>query len=422
MWFNGSYSFMLLEIEIENCTLEYFLKRGEESEGFPTFVHEYVHYLQHCTTTWGFTNFHAYLGCILNSLVVNPEEGSKRVMPLYKYNPPGHSKTLENFYQHAWIGLDLEDPFGFATSSEELYSIIEKEVYDPYFDKTVLLHYLTVGHRLVPLNPIVIAENMAWASTQLAAGFTLAQADLASPNWGLQYTAIYYYLREHLPSKDYLRLTYELSEAALMIIPYSATMESMLSYISQHRSLLIACTEDEIVDRIRQHIQYRDKSEKLINASISQFDALIVTLQKHAPKYSFFEFVLPLVETIRAGLKYRRVTSTTYAPRFTMTIVNQWANVINSPLLRFHETPPCVLKDSDPLFINALAHYNAILTLYDQLYFEEPGPCALNPSNTLCTHPREYECGANAMQVPSNSSLRNCMMYNTLKLTGMLVE
>lgn len=423
-WSRGSYSFMLVQLNILDSSWQDFLERGEESEALPTLVHEYVHYMQHFTTTWGFTNFFTCLDAVLQSFLNRPASGERPQVPLKNNLPPGHARTLENYAtsMHHGVKRDENRKFIFAPSTSPPFELAEDTYFDPYLTATKPTYSVTVDNCWVPLMPIVLAENMALAASYLAAGLPLAEVERTISMWGLQYTAIYRTLRAALPAADCLRLTYELTEAALLVPPYSIPMADMLRFVQANRAQLAQLPEEAIIAQCLTHIKLSEKLPLMVQAARQKLDGLMTVYQRYAEQYSLFQFVLVLLENMKVGLEYRQLRPSTYAPRLGMDFINRLVAVIKSPLVQFRGDGRRAFGRSDAAFTEALAQYNGLLTLHHTLYYRKPVACPLQPDGSLCTHPREKECAEDALAAPLNPRLKHCLLYNMLLLTGVFEE
>lgn len=422
LWSGGWYSFALMEIEISDYSFTDFQTKGEESGAFPTLVHEYIHYLQTFTTTWGFTNFYTFLGYILNSFITAQSTGQAPRLPLRNNIPEEPAKTFENFMTHAWLGLTRsKEGFYFEPTSLTDFTLIEKRIEDPYFaGKSSVLYWVVIQGKLIPLTPIVLSENMAIVSSYLASGQSLAESQLSIDDYPLEYNCIHKYIRNYLPGKNTLYLTYILSEAALLVPSYSQTIYKFLRYLSQNAQYFALKTEEQIIASIFSFTKFNVLRIAAIKFAIEQLDERRAIFNKHAEGYGFLVFIDELLSVMKEGLLFRISNASTYAPNLDMTFLNSMVSIIKSPLIRFKDGATHMLGTPDSNFRDAVAFFNGILKVYYDLYSNSFfNRCPFADPESLCSHTRQPECFNNALQVPSNPVLKNCILYNALKLLGL---
>src|SRR5579859_7520268 len=175
-WDSGRYDFITLSIYLnDTASLEKLKAQKEQASCFATLVHEYIHFIQNFTTPQGFTSFITFVDLFAHFFVQNMGLAADPAIPTRGgiVDTSVGAKTYANFEKSLSLGLvrSLWDgkPL-FNSTTRDNFTFVAGNVTDPYHEKTVFLSNLAYNDQLIPLNTLVIRENMAAISTFLASG------------------------------------------------------------------------------------------------------------------------------------------------------------------------------------------------------------------------------------------------------------
>lgn len=428
LWDNGSYSFLHLEINLKDtASKQELLDQKEAASCFVTLTHEYIHYIQNFTTTWGFTNFITYVDLFAvffgdNILLdTNPE------LPLLNgtIDKKFGSKNYLNYLKSAFLGVSkgTDGKFLFQDTDKPDFTIVESTLTDPYWKKEVYISYIAYKGKLIPLNELVLSENMAIVGSYLASGLTMEESrNTIAQIWGAQYHIVYSFLNNLFPDKNCLKLTYIICESALLIVPYNKVISKILIYLKDNIGDLKSESEDEIIQRFLEHIDFKSSLEKLIPSMLQQLESRVQTFNKYKDNYEFYKFLLDILEIFKKGLEERLKKQHTYRDKLNSEFLNYYSEIIYSPILVFADKQKSMLGDPSDSFVNSIASFSGILKIFHMAYFQDIRKCPFCEEFSICTVDKGTECEQSALDVYGKEKYIGCLMNNALNIIGIKKE
>ena len=423
-WDSGSYSFLSLEIKLnQTASLKALLQEKEEASCFVTLVHEFIHYIQNFTTTWGFTNFITYVDLFAIFFGDNILLESNPSLPLLNgiVDKKFRNKNYLNYLKSAFLGIqkDNEGNFIFTDTDKNNFEIIESTLIDPYWEKEIYIAYISYNGKLIPLNELVLSENMAIVGSYLSSGLSVEDSKKTIDQiWGAQYHIVYSFLNNLFPAKNTLKLTYFICESSLLIVPYNKTISKILIYIKTNLDSFASLNEEEIIDKILHLIDFENSLNKLVPAMLEQLESRIATLSKYKENYEFYKYLLVVLEIFKNGFKERLTIRHTYKDEFTSSFLNSFADKIYSPILVFADKQKTMLGNPETDFVNSIAYFNGVLKVFHHAYFKEICKCPFAEEYSICTVEKGIECQTSCLDVYNKEKYKGCLMNNALNIIG----
>jgi hypothetical protein len=424
-WDNGSYSFFDLTINLKStATLETLQTEKESASCFVTLIHEYIHFIQNFTTTFGFTNFVTYVdlfsvffgdNILLDS---DPSIPTKNGIVDTKL---GH-KNFENFVKSAFLGIekDTSGRFIFQTTTEKDYTIIDSSITNPYWQKNIFISYIAYQGKLIPLNELVASENMAIVASYLSSGLTLDESKQTISNiWEPQYHIIYSFLNNIFPAKNCFKLTYIISEISLLIVPYNKIISVILKHLTDNKTKLEKLNEDEIISNIKVAINFDKALEIVLRETNKQLEARILTFAKHEKQFGFFIYLKDILSLFKSGLAERAKNPFTFRDNFDSLFLNSYAQIIKSPILVFSDSKKTMLGEPTDEFVNSIATVSGVLTVFHQTYFNKLIKCPFASDQSICSLTKGKECYSDPLAIYGNEKYKGCLLHNSLNILGL---
>lgn len=426
-WDSGSYSFFDLTIKLKDtATIEALKTEKENANCFVTLVHEYVHFIQNFTTAFGFTNFVTYVDLFSvffgdNILLDNdPAIPTKNEIVDTKLG----NKNFENYVKSAFLGIEKDNgKFVFQSTAEKDYTIIESTITNPYWQKDVFISYIAYQGKLIPLNELVASENMAIVASYLSSGLSLEEAkQTISTAWGPQYHIIYSFLNNLFPDKDCFKLTYIISEISLLIVPYNKIVSVILKHLTDNKSKFDNLTEDQIIDDIKTVIHFDKALEIVLRETLKQLEVRILTFAKYEKQYEFFIYLKEILTLFKSGLYERAKNPFTYRANFDSSFLNDYAQIIKSPILVFSDNKKTMLGDPTEEFVNSIAMVSGVLTVFHATYFNQLTKCPFSSDHSLCSLTKGVECNSDPLSIYGKEEYKGCLLHNSLNILGLKKE
>jgi hypothetical protein len=426
-WDSGSYRFFDLTIELKNtATIETLKTEKENANCFVTLIHEYVHFIQNFTTAFGFTNFVTYVDLFSvffgdNILLDNdPSIPTKNGIVDTKLG----NKNFENYVKSAFLGIEkTNEKFVFKQTTEKDFAIIESTITNPYWQKDVFISYIAYHGKLIPLNELVASENMAIVASYLSSGLSLEEAkQTISTAWGPQYHIIYSFLNNLFPDKNCFKLTYIISEISLLIVPYNKIVSVILKHLTDNKSKLDSLTEDQIIDDIKIVIHFDKALAIVIRETLKQLEARILTFAKYEKQYEFFIYLKKILTLFKSGLSERAKNPFTYRDNFDSSFLNDYAQIIKSPILVFSDNKKTMLGDPPEEFVNSIAMVSGVLTVFRATYFNQLTKCPFSSDHSLCSLTKGVECNSAPLSIYGKEEYKGCLLHNSLNIIGLKKE
>jgi hypothetical protein len=426
-WDSGSYSFFDLTIKLKDTATINALKTEKENANcFVTLIHEYVHFIQNFTTAFGFTNFVTYVDLFSvffgdNILLDNdPDIPTKNGIVDTKLG----NKNFENYLKSAFLGIEKDNgKFVFQPTAEKDYTIIKSTITNPYWQKDVFISYIAYQGKLIPLNELVVSENMAIVASYLSSGLSLEEAkQTISTAWGPQYHIIYSFLNNLFPEKNCFKLTYIISEISLLIAPYNKIVSVILKHLTDNKSKLDSLTEDQIIDDIKTVIQFDKALAIVIRKTLRQLEERILTFARYEKQYEFFIYLKEILTLFKSGLSERTKNPFTYRDNFDSSFLNDYAQIIKSPILVFSDNKKTMLGDPTEEFINSIAIVSGVLTVFYTTYFNQLTKCPFSSDHSLCSLTKGVECNSDPLSIYGKEKYKGCLLHNSLNILGLKKE
>lgn len=427
-WDNGSYSFLHLEINLKDTASKDALeKEKEEASCFVTLVHEYIHYIQNFTTTWGFTNFITYIDLFAVFFGDNILLDKDPILPLHggivdnKFGRKNYLNYLKSSFLGITKGSDGRIIFDKTLAND--FDIIESTITDPYWSKEVYISYIAFNGQKIPVNELVLSENMAIVSSYLASGLSLDESKKSIDKlWGHEYHIVYSYLHNLFPDKDTLKMTYYLCESALLIVPYNKRITQMLIYIRDNISDFKNKSENEIIQALLEHIEFKKSLEKIIPEILRQVESRIHTFSKYKENYEFYKYLLDVLDIFKRGMEERLKNNHTYRDNFNSEFLNYYSKILHSPILVFADKQKTMLGEPSEKFVNSMAYFSGVLKIFHTAYFRNISKCPFCEEYSICQVVKGTECETNALSVYGDEKYNGCIMQNSLNIIGIRKE
>ncbi len=423
-WDNGSYSFYSLTISLKGtATIEALKNEKENANCFVTLIHEYVHFIQNFTTTFGFTNFITYIDLFAVFFGENILLNHDPAIPIQKgiVDTKFGNKNFANFMKCAFLGIEKNGAgkFVFQPTSEKDFTIIESTIKNTYWSKDVPISYIAYQRKLIPLNEFVASENMAIVASYLSSGLSLDEAKKTISKWGIEYHIIYSFLNNIFPNKNCFKLTYIISEISLLIPPYTKIIADILMYLSSYIERFDKLNEDEIIGDIKKKVKFDIALPIILKETNNQLDERILTFTKYEKQYEFYIYLKEVLNLFKRGLAERATSSFTYRDNFDSSFLDYYGKIINSPILIFSDEKKTMLGELSDEFINSIAIFSGVLTVFLQTYFNKINKCPFVSNNSLCAHTKGNECLTNPFSIYVKEEYRGCLFYNSLNIIGL---
>lgn len=428
LWDNGSYSFLHLEIKLKDtASKESLIREKEEASCFVTLTHEYIHYIQNFTTTWGFTNFITYIDFFTvffgdNILLEkNPELPLKDGMIDKKFG----KKKYSNYFKSAYLGIEKgsDGKFSFNDTNEPDFTIIESTLTDPYWEKEVYISYVAFKGKQIPLNELVVSENMAIVGSYLSSGLPIEESKQSIDIfWGPQYHIIYSFLNNLFPEKNCFKLTYIICESSLLIVPYNKIISRVLIFLRDNTDELKMENEDLIIDKILTHIDFDISLNKIIPNLLEQLNSRILTFNKYKENYEFFKYLLDILTIFKKGLNERLKVNHTYRDELNSEFLNYYSKIIYSPILVFADNQKTMLGEPSNDFVNSIASFHGIMKIFHLAYFGKINKCPFCEEYSICKVEKGLECENNSLEVYKIKKYKGCLMSNAINIIGIRRE
>lgn len=427
-WDNGSYSFLHLEIQLKDAaSKQSLIDEKEKASCFVTLIHEYIHYIQNFTTTWGFTNFITYIDLLVAFFSKNSSLDKNPDLPLSSgsVNNSFGNKNYSNYLESAFLGVSKgkDESFLFEDTDQANFTIIESKLIDPYWIKEVNISYLAYNGKQIPINKIVLSENMAIVGSYLSSGMSIEESKQSIDKlFGPKYHIIYSFLNNLFPEKNCLKLTYVICESSLLILPYNRTISKILQFLQVNASVLQIKAEDEILSKALEHINFEKSLTKLIPKILEQIETRVQIFNKHKQEYEFYKYVLDVLSIFKNGLSERLINMHTYRNKFDSDFLNFFSKKIYSPIIVFSDKQKTMLGEPTENFVNSIASLSGVLKIFHLAYFNEIKRCPLNEDFSICTVAKGMECDLAALDVHGKHRYKGCLMNNALNIIGIRKE
>jgi len=420
-WVNGSYRFTELEIKLkETASLEDLMNEKEEAVCFVTLVHEYIHYIQNFTTTWGFTNFITYIDLINSLFVTNHELLNDPELPLVNLKTRDN-KTYSNFIKSANLGSTKGESgkYIFTPTTKADFTLFQEHIFDPYWNRKTSIYYLAYKGEAVPLNAFVISENMAIIGSYLASGVPIEDAKQSITRmWNPEYNIIYSYIYNLFPSLDCFKLTYYMCEAALLVPGYSDTIYKILRLLKQKKYLFKTYDEDDIIKQISEHLKLDLSIRKMLPEIKVQIQNRIDMYEKNKKDFGFFSYIIDILSLFKEGFNERFNNVYTYRSSFDFQFLDYFSQKIKSPVIVFADNQKTMLGKPTTEFIHSVAYFGGVLKTFNNAYFNDIGKCPFYEDHSICTVVKGIECKTNAMNAYNKEAYCGCLMNNALNIIG----
>jgi hypothetical protein len=418
-WSTGRYNMFTLKIEIDDDNYE---------RHYPTLFHEYTHYLQNMTTFNGlikiddYIRLFSYIFANLGSNSNDPELPLKDY--LYLKSCLG-DKNLENMLQSRLLGIkNYSNHYEYCDTTDDDYTITTENLLNPYHNRTISISFIAIDSKKIPLNEITIRENMAMMNTMIADkksdSFSNEEIEKINSIQFKEYNAIFDFLNNFLTGKNIIKLTYQICEISLNILPSEKTIFDILNFIKINYTKLITKSEDEIVDIIRKHILYDEKiigiykvHEKIADERIKLFDKII-----NMENNDFLKILKNFYLIILKGLSLRLYNKTLYTPILTMDYMNNLIPIIGSPLIYYKSTKEVrQLEIVENYFVNDFIFLHSTLEVLLESYFNNLKKCPFSESG-ICKELKNSNCNNNCLDNFMIDNYDTCLLSNSLLCTG----
>lgn len=426
-WDTGSYSFFDLTLKLKDtATIDVLMTEKENANCFVTLMHEYVHFLQNFTTTFGFTNFVTYVDLFAVFFGDNILLDNDPIIPTKSgiVDTKMGNKNFSNYVKSAFLGIEKDNgKIVYKATTKKDYSIIESTIINPYWQKNVFISYLTYQGKLIPLNELVVSENMAMVASYLSSGLTLDEAkQTISTAWGPQYHIIFSFLNNLFPDKNCFKLTYIISEISLLIVPYNKTISVILKYLKDNKAKLEKLDDDQIIDKIKVAIKFEKALEIVLVETSKQLGARILTFTKYEKKNEFYIYLKEILTLFKNGLEERAKNPFTYRDNFDSSFLNYYQEIIKSPILVFSDNKKTMLGNPTDEFVNSIAMVSGVLTVFHNTYFSNLIKCPFASDYSLCSLPKGVECNSAPLSIYGKEEYKGCLLHNALTILGLKKE
>ncbi len=415
-WVQGSYSMFSLKIS---------LKDDSEEENRPSIMHEYTHYLQNITTFHGFTKIDDYIRLFL---FIFTKLGSNQVDPTIPLNKDKNlmeeleNHNLENLNKSRKLGMErINNEYIFDDYICDDYSIIIQEIINPYHNKKIQMPFLIINNKKIPLNEIVIRENMAMINTVLSESSDMeSKYKKISAFKYKEYTSIFLFIIHYFPDKDTLQLTYQICELALNVLPIEKSIYNIIQFIKDNYKNLNDKNEINIIEEIKINLNYIDvfnrlysTVQKMANERIEMFDKIIKTNGN-----DFVIFLKNFYFYILKGLGLRFNKQSLYLNPITNDYLNSLISIIGSPFI-YYENKKVVrqLNNIDTYFLDDFIFLHSSLEVFFTAYYEKLQCCPFYNSG-ICKEDKNNNCKDNCLQNFMQDNYELCLLNNSLLCSG----
>lgn len=427
LWDSGSYCPYDFTLNIKgNATIEKLKEEKENANCYTTLIHEYVHYIQYLTTTFGCVNLVTYIDIFSLFFAENNFLDNDPVIPTFKgiADSKLKNKNYENFIIASRIGIDrINDKIVFSATDKIDFTIIKSSIYDPYRETNKFISYVAYNNELIPLNELVLCENMAIVASYLSSGLSLDEAkQTINRLWRPQYHIIYSFINNLFPDKDCLKLTYIISEMSLLIIPFNQTITKILEHLTNDFITLDQLNEDQFIENIRVFLNFDELLKLSINNSLDDVGMRILTCTKHEKDNEFFTHIKVILNNFKKGLTERLSNPFTYQSQFDNSFLNYHEKIIKSPILVFSDNKKTMLGDHQTDYINSIALVSGILTVFHKTYYDKLKECPFSTEPSLCALPKGTECTSDPISIYGKKKYKGCLLHNSLSIIGLKKE
>jgi hypothetical protein len=422
-WSGGNYSWFHMEINLLGSTRKEFQNHGDQAEGFQTLMHEYTHYIQNFTTSFGYTTFNTYIDCIqalrMNNLELkrNPKLPLKGGLADEKMSP----KNLFNAFKIPYVGvLRRRNVPVYKRAINGNFEIWPSTEYVDYWSKEVTMAKITVNNYILPVSEFVLRESMAFMSNYLSTkcSMRIKEKHIFHCPYGLEYKGIYLFIKNFLPQNDCFKLTYVLCESALMIPPYTEKMCIMLNYLKNNHVYLSSQSDVLILSTLLNSIRFKESLPIVINTGINLLNEKLETYSKHEDNDGFLAISKRISNVIIDGLNSRLKSNSFYQDYMDMNYLNDLSSKFKSPIIRFKDGDTTVLCEEDDQFSNDLIIFSGILRAIRTMYEKKPCACPFSEKNSLCSLKKKWACRNYYPWMHNRKGYHGCLMDSAMEVTG----
>ena len=412
----GSYNPFIYEIRIN---------REQNDSLFSSILyHEYTHYIQNFTTISGFTYFYNTLKVMLASFSHAGVHQKKNVLPLKTCSSMKvhlGSQNPGNLLKCGREGTNYsKSDFPFTTTQRTNYDLYQKQILNPFTKKQDVISFISMNGFDIPLDEWVIKENMANTVTFIRKNQkdSLTQYEKTDylSNQYKEYTIITDFIDIFLPTKNILKLTYQICEIALNMFPFSDTIFKCLDIIKNNNNTYLNLAEDDIIRDIKQKINFSQNFNHQLNNLKCLANKQITTLQNLSYNNEFLYMASKFYSVIIQGLNYRYSNNSFYQI-FNDTYISSLVPLIACP-------PIYVKGKQKPLMIgrpiDSIGYISSAYIMQFQFWFGNySNKC---PFYNMCTHKKNKYCIICCFRNIYKKEFNNCYLSNSLLINGIKKE
>jgi len=420
----GTYNMFTLKIEIQ----------GEQNpESNPTVFHEYTHYLQNMTTINGFISLDKYIRVLLASFTKLGSDTVDPIPPLINYpalQAVLGNKNIENIITSRSFGMNIDpknDKYTFEDTDLDDYTISEQEHFNKYSKLYITIPYMAIDGKNIPINEIVIKENMALANSIIGNPkydkLSKKDIDEILSFEYKEYNILFDFINHYLPECDLLKLVYCLCEISLNMYPSEKVMGNILRLIQEEYIDLSKKETDKIISLIRQSLNYDSIFSKLfstIQENIKGTNNLFNSFD--FSKNQFISIIKEFYNFLINGINYRASQETLYVNKLTNDYIQKLATLIGSPIIFFKdENEYRGFSETPEYFFNNFVYLHGALIVFRSLYYSNITECPFYNGN-ICKVEKNKNCNENCLNNYIDENYKNCLLSNALNCTGIRQE
>ena len=417
----GSYNMFSLEIEINGKA---------NSQNNSTIFHEYTHYLQNMTTISGFVTLDKYIHVLLASFTKLGSDLVDPKIPLCNYHELQSvlgDKNIYNILKSRSFGMDFDNSgkrYIFQDTDLDDYTISEGEYFDHFSKLFFRIPYIAIDGKNIPLNEIVIKENMALVNTIIASltskKLTENDIDEILSYEYKEYNVLFDFINHYLPNCDLLKLVYSLCEISLNLHYFEQILGNILRLIQKEAEELSKMKTDELIFFIKDSIQYDIRFSKLlsiiheraIKETIALFNGFVFS------ENQFISIMKDFYNYLINGLKYRKTHETLYIESFSNEYIQNLATVIGNPVIFFQEEKEYKgFSETPEYFFDDFVYLHGALKIFTQLYYCNVLLCPFL-QKSICKVMKNKNCYDNCLSNYDDKAYKNCLLSNALICTG----
>lgn len=418
-WVSGYFCMFDYEISIDDEDIE---------NNYPTIFHEFTHYLQTMCTISGLDDLDTYIRYFSRCFCKLGISQFDITPPVYDFlDRKMGNETFSNLVDRNSLGVTFKDEkYIFPDSSEDDYELTTERFYDSYTTKNLDILCIHIDGKKIPLNKLVIKENMAMMNTLIAKNKddNISEDDIDEiiAFEYKEYVAIFDFINHLFPGKNIIKLVYQICELSLNVTYSEKMIAQIIYYLNQNAEELNKKNEDEIIQSIKVELEFNAKYVSELNSfnlkAVITFRTLETIIIRD--KNEFLEILLNIYRYAFSYINNQSsIWTSLYSSTLNQTYINRFVPEIGAPIIYYKNSKTTkTLSGAPNSFYDDLSYLHGALKLFVKAYFEQVRICPFF-EGTICNNTKNENCQDNCFENYGKTGYENCLLANSLICTGL---